>query len=61
MFNHDLKSKFLGGMIGAAVGDAIGAFFEGRRKVSLEEILDRIRRASNLRYTDDTQMDYRIS
>ena len=56
MFNYALKSKFLGGMVGAAVGDAVGAFFEGKRKVSVEEILNTIRKVSKLRYTDDTQM-----
>ncbi|RLI26097.1 hypothetical protein DRO58_05820 [Candidatus Bathyarchaeota archaeon] len=56
MPKENLKSKFLGGMIGAAIGDAVGGLFEGRWKIALEEISTRIQEEPMLRYTDDTQM-----
>jgi poly(ADP-ribose) glycohydrolase ARH3 len=50
----DLKDKYLGGMVGSALGDAIGelAFMYLQREL-LYAHLDRI---SELRYTDDTAM-----
>jgi len=50
----DLKSRFLGGMVGSAVGDAIGemAFLYPER----ERLLSNLARVSELRYTDDTAM-----
>lgn len=50
----DLKSKYLGSMIGSALGDAIGelAFtYPGR-----EHLYERIDRLEKLVYTDDTAM-----
>lgn len=51
---NDLKSRFLGGMVGSALGDAIGeiAFlYPERGRLCLN--MDRV---SELRYTDDTAM-----
>jgi poly(ADP-ribose) glycohydrolase ARH3 len=51
-----LRDKFLGSLIGAALGDAIGASREGHRMASEEEI-GRIPEIQHpLRYTDDTHM-----
>ena len=50
----DLKAKYLGGMVGSALGDAIGELaFRYPQREGLEAILER---ASELRYTDDTAM-----
>jgi poly(ADP-ribose) glycohydrolase ARH3 len=51
-----LKSKFLGAFVGTGVGDALGAAFEGRRQVKLEEIKAIAERREVLTYTDDTHM-----
>jgi poly(ADP-ribose) glycohydrolase ARH3 len=51
-----LKSKFLGAFIGTAVGDALGAPFEGYDRVEPEEIETVAERLSVLAYTDDTHM-----
>ncbi len=50
----DLKSKFVGAMIGSALGDAIGELaFRYSREDALVQIIDR---TTVLRYTDDTAM-----
>jgi len=51
---NDLKSRFLGGMVGSAIGDAIGeiAFLYPERG----RLLSNLDRVSELRYTDDTAM-----
>ncbi|MBU2536111.1 MAG: ADP-ribosylglycohydrolase family protein [Chloroflexota bacterium] len=51
-----LKSKFLGAFIGTAVGDALGAPFEGYDRVEPEEIETVAERLPVLTYTDDTHM-----
>jgi len=51
-----LKSKFLGAFIGTAVGDALGAPFEGYSRVAPEEIETVAERLPVLTYTDDTHM-----
>jgi len=51
-----LKSKFLGALVGTGLGDALGAPFEGRRQVKLEEIEALAERREVLTYTDDTHM-----
>ena len=51
-----LKSKFLGALVGTGVGDALGAPFEGWRKVEVEEIEEATRVLKTLTYTDDTHM-----
>jgi len=49
-----LEEKFVGGMLGSAVGDAIGELaFRYRRR---ESLLKRIEEVDILRYTDDTAM-----
>jgi poly(ADP-ribose) glycohydrolase ARH3 len=50
----DIKTKYLGGMVGSALGDAIGEIaFQYRKKESLCIQLDRSKEFS---YTDDTAM-----
>jgi len=50
----DIKIKYLGGMVGSALGDAIGELaFQYRNKGDLCIQLDRLKK---LRYTDDTAM-----
>ncbi len=50
----DLKEKFLGGMVGSALGDAIGELaFRVPKRERLCELVDRI---ESLVYTDDTAM-----
>ena len=51
-----LKSKFLGSLIGTAVGDALGAFWEGRPAVSENEVKAVATGQEQLVYTDDTHM-----
>jgi poly(ADP-ribose) glycohydrolase ARH3 len=54
MRNTDLKSKFLGAMIGSALGDAIGELaFQFPKEELLRPEVDRF---SKVRYTDDTAM-----
>jgi poly(ADP-ribose) glycohydrolase ARH3 len=48
--------KFLGTILGVAVGDAVGAFFEGSDPVPEAEVAKKISGAKMLKYTDDTQM-----
>ena len=50
----DLKSKFLGGMVGSAVGDAIGEL--AFRFTEKETLLARLESVKLLSYTDDTAM-----
>ena len=50
----DIKRKYLGGMVGSALGDAIGELaFHYRNKDDLSMQLNRLKK---LRYTDDTAM-----
>ena len=56
MISQLLRSKFLGALIGTGVGDALGAPFEGRYKVSPEEIEVVADNRQVLTYTDDTHM-----
>jgi poly(ADP-ribose) glycohydrolase ARH3 len=56
MENEILESKFLGSMVGTAVGDALGAPFEGWWGGGEKEIEDRADKQSTLQYTDDTHM-----
>jgi poly(ADP-ribose) glycohydrolase ARH3 len=57
----DLRSRFRGTLVGAAVGDALGARFEGANRVYPEDLvairtrLER-ERPIRLRWTDDTAM-----
>jgi len=56
MIRQVLKSKFLGALVGSGVGDALGAPFEGRRKIKPEEIEAVAEQQEVLTYTDDTHM-----
>ncbi|MDY6826780.1 MAG: ADP-ribosylglycohydrolase family protein [Bacillota bacterium] len=50
------KSKFRGCILGLAVGDALGAPFEGAWPTAASQIRAKAARSENLRYTDDTHM-----
>ncbi len=54
MYGFNLESKFLGGMIGSALGDSIGelAFYYNDRA----SLLEKLAQVSSLKYTDDTAM-----
>ena len=56
MHKGRLKSKFLGCLIGAAIGDGLGAWREGRRIAEKEDIASLAERVEELAYTDDTHM-----
>ena len=51
-----LLAKFQGAMIGTAVGDSLGAPFEGRGHVTREEVYASAERREIMNYTDDTHM-----
>jgi len=51
-----LKDKFLGALVGTAVGDAVGAGFEGWPATDVEAIGRAVDRREMLAYTDDTHM-----
>lgn len=51
-----LSDRFRGALLGAAVGDALGASFEGRPTVGPEEFRSVADHAHPLVYTDDTDM-----
>ena len=52
----DLAGKFRGALIGTAVGDALGARFEGARRVKPSKLERLEQDPGPLRYTDDTHM-----
>ena len=54
--NEVLLSKFLGSIIGTAVGDVLGAPFEGSEKVQVKTIYSVAEDQPILTYTDDTHM-----
>ena len=56
MHRGKLKSKFLGCLVGAAIGDGLGAWREGRRIAEKEDIASLAERVEELAYTDDTHM-----
>lgn len=56
MGERTLVSKFLGSLLGTAVGDALGAPFEGWSRVRIEEIKSVAEKRDVLIYTDDTHM-----
>ncbi|MGB9920184.1 MAG: ADP-ribosylglycohydrolase family protein [Moorellales bacterium] len=51
-----LRLKFRGCLVGLALGDALGAPFEGAGPVTGTEVLAAVARRPLLRYTDDTHM-----
>jgi poly(ADP-ribose) glycohydrolase ARH3 len=56
-----LKSKFLGCLVGTAVGDALGARREGRGISTSEGIVSLAEKLEQLIYTDDTHMTIGIA
>jgi len=56
MTRRVLKSKFLGALLGTGMGDALGAPFEGWRRVEPRQIKAAAGRPEILTYTDDTHM-----
>jgi len=54
--NQRLRRKFLGSVLGVAIGDSMGAPWEGHRIVGEHEIELIARIPHPLRYTDDTHM-----
>ncbi len=51
-----MRSKFLGSLVGTAVGDALGASFEGGWGIKEGEVEASAARRKLLSYTDDTHM-----
>jgi len=56
-----LKSKFLGCLIGTAIGDSLGARREGRGMSRSEDIVSLAEKLEQLIYTDDTHMTIGIT
>jgi len=56
VITEQVRSKFLGSLLGVAVGDAIGASWEGRQMAAEHEIKNISTISHPLRYTDDTHM-----
>ncbi len=56
MIKATMKSRFAGALVGTAIGDALGAFFEGCFEVRPEEIEAIAKSSEVLTYTDDTHM-----
>ena len=56
MIKATVKARFTGALVGTAVGDALGAFFEGCFEVRHEDIEAIARSSEVLTYTDDTHM-----
>lgn len=55
------KLKFLGCMVGTAIGDALGAGWEGGEMFKSEDIASLTERLGQLIYTDDTHMTIGIA
>jgi poly(ADP-ribose) glycohydrolase ARH3 len=56
MGEADLEHKFLGALVGTAVGDAVGAAFEGKPAAEAATIEQAADAKELLTYTDDTHM-----
>jgi poly(ADP-ribose) glycohydrolase ARH3 len=56
-----LKLKFLGCLVGTAIGDALGARWEGRGMSRSEDIVSLAEKLEQLIYTDDTHMTIGIA
>jgi poly(ADP-ribose) glycohydrolase ARH3 len=50
------KGKFIGALVGTAIGDAVGAGFEGQRASDVQAIESTADKREILAYTDDTHM-----
>ncbi|MDI6815517.1 MAG: ADP-ribosylglycohydrolase family protein [Dehalococcoidales bacterium] len=61
MQGEKLRSKFLGCLLGVAIGDALGACREGREMAQEGEIDYLIDKLGWLTYTDDTHMTIGIA
>ena len=61
MHEGKLKSKFLGCLIGTAIGDSLGARREGRGMSRSEDIVSLAEKLEQLIYTDDTHMTIGIA
>lgn len=57
----ELRSKFVGCLLGTAVGDALGAWREGRGMSTGDDIVSSADRLQELVYTDDTHMTIGIA
>ena len=56
MHQEKLKSKFLGCLVGAAIGDGLGSWRQAKRMARREEIELLAEKLEQLTYTDDTHM-----
>jgi poly(ADP-ribose) glycohydrolase ARH3 len=56
MAKGDLQGRFRGALLEAAIGDALGAPFEGAPTVPLADLKKLLERPGLLQYTDDTHM-----
>lgn len=54
--SEQIRKKFLGSLVGVAIGDALGASWEGHRMVAEDETQLISSISHPLRYTDDTHM-----
>ncbi len=52
----DFKDKFRGSLLGTAVGDSIGKFFEGSARLDQNNVESKVLEQRELTWTDDTQM-----
>lgn len=51
-----IKCKFLGSLLGTAIGDSLGAFIEGSCRVDYRNFIRLVEGTEALTYTDDTHM-----
>jgi len=51
-----MRDKFIGCLLGAAIGDALGAFIEGLNEFNYKYWIKHVESAKSLIYTDDTHM-----
>lgn len=56
-----LVSRFTGALVGAAVGDALGAPFEGAHTVGADSLANLELEPGELRYTDDTALTFAVA
>lgn len=61
VYKGKLKLKFLGCLVGTAIGDALGARREGRGMSRSEDIVSLAEKLEQLIYTDDTHMTIGIA
>jgi poly(ADP-ribose) glycohydrolase ARH3 len=56
VYKGKLKLKFMGCLVGTAIGDALGAMWEGGDMSRSEDIVSLVEKLEQLIYTDDTHM-----